>query len=80
MLLSLLPFAKRLLDDLSRASVRAEVFDRVEPNPKGYNVAEAAKAAQEMKAGGLIALGGGSPIDCAKAAAVVASLGGRVRY
>ena len=73
------PFTRRLLDDLSRAHVRVEVFDRVEPNPKDYNVMEAARAAVDAEAKGFIALGGGSPIDCAKAAAVVAASGGEVR-
>jgi len=74
-----LPVTEQILGDLTRAGIRATVFDRVEPNPKDYNVMEASGTAGEMKAGGIVALGGGSPIDCAKAAAVVASFGGRVR-
>ncbi|MBN2049021.1 MAG: iron-containing alcohol dehydrogenase [Spirochaetales bacterium] len=73
------PFTADLLQNLSLAGINVTVFDRVEPNPKDYNVMEAAAAAVDMKARGIIALGGGSPIDCAKAAAVVAAFGGKVR-
>jgi alcohol dehydrogenase len=63
-----------LLDKLAEAlpgGVRLRVFDEVEANPKDYNVAAAARAYREMGADSLIALGGGSPIDCAKAAGVL---------
>ena len=74
-----LPFTQQLLHDLARADIRVQVFDQVEANPKDRNVAEGARAAASAGVKGFIALGGGSPIDCAKAAAVVASLGGEVR-
>jgi alcohol dehydrogenase len=50
---------------------RFEVFDGVEANPKDYNVAAAAGAYRRAGADSIIALGGGSPIDCAKAAGVL---------
>ena len=61
-----------LLDKLAGAlGGRPRVFEGVEPNPKDYNVAAAARAYRETGADSLIALGGGSPIDCAKAAGVL---------
>jgi len=51
------------------------VFDRVEPNPKDTTVQAAAKAYREGGADSLIALGGGSAIDCAKAAGVLIAHG-----
>lgn len=43
----------------------------VEPNPTLNNVENASKKAEEVKADCIIAFGGGSAMDCAKAAAVV---------
>ncbi len=55
------------------------VFDAVEPNPKDYNAENAAKAAAEGKTDGIIAVGGGSPIDAAKCASALISYGGSVK-
>ena len=55
------------------------VFDNVEPNPKDYNVQEGAEIASGFDPDCLVAIGGGSPIDCAKAVAVVARQRGAVR-
>ena len=68
-----------VLESLASASVSHELFLDVEPNPKDYNVHAAADKAVSFRAGCLLAVGGGSPIDCAKATAIVAAGGGRVR-
>lgn len=47
------------------------VYDGVEPNPKDLNVEEGAKIAREFGADSIIAIGGGSPIDCAKSVGVL---------
>lgn len=49
------------------------VFDGVEANPKDNNVAAGAALYRQSGADGIVALGGGSPIDCAKAIAVLAA-------
>jgi alcohol dehydrogenase len=54
---------------------RPLIFDGVEANPRDYNAAAAARAYREAGADSLIALGGGSPIDCAKAAGVLIAHG-----
>jgi alcohol dehydrogenase len=64
---------------LDAGNVAWKVFDNVEPNPKDYNVQEGAEVAKQLEPGCLLAIGGGSPIDCAKAIAVVARQGGAVR-
>jgi alcohol dehydrogenase len=64
---------------LSEGGIRREVFAEVEPNPKDRNVQAGAEAADRLKPDCLVAVGGGSPIDCAKAVCVVATHGGRVR-
>ncbi|MDR0796098.1 MAG: iron-containing alcohol dehydrogenase, partial [Tannerella sp.] len=51
------------------------VFDNVEPNPKDKNVEAGARMAKDFKADSLIAVGGGSPIDCAKSIGVLLAHG-----
>jgi alcohol dehydrogenase class IV len=64
---------------LASKRIAYDIFARVEANPKDYNVEEGAKKAAFDKPDCLVAIGGGSPIDCAKAINVVASNGGQVR-
>ena len=57
------------------------VFDEVRPNPDIALVDRAAEAYREAGCDGLVALGGGSPIDTAKSVGVVAAHGGSIsRY
>ena len=70
---------ERITGPLEDHNLKWEVFDRVEPNPKDYNVQEGTEIASRFGPDCLVALGGGSPIDCAKAIAVVARQGGAVR-
>ena len=48
-----------------------EVFDKVEANPKDFNAAAGAEAYRAFGADSIIAVGGGSPIDCAKSIGVL---------
>ena len=58
-------------DLLEEAGIEYALFDGVEANPKDVNAEAGAKAAREAGADFLIAVGGGSPIDCAKAVGVL---------
>lgn len=49
------------------------IFDRVENNPSTANVAEGGAAARQFGADFVIGIGGGSPLDAAKAIAVLAA-------
>lgn len=64
------------LDDvrasLDKAGVALTVFDRVEQNPTVETCFAAGCAAREFKADFIIGIGGGSPLDAAKAAAYFA--------
>ncbi len=64
------------LDDVVKAlrsqSIDYELFDKVEPNPGLETVRSGAAAARRFKADGIIAIGGGSPMDAAKAMAILA--------
>jgi alcohol dehydrogenase len=72
-------FAAEIVENITRRHIIVYIFDQVEANPKDYNVQAAAEQAVTLKVDALVAMGGGSPIDCAKAASVVAVQGGAVR-
>ena len=63
---------------LVTTGITFEIFDNVEPNPKDYKIEEGTEAAKRIEADCIVAVGGGSPIDCAKAVAVLTSLGGKL--
>lgn len=56
---------------LDKAGISYRIFDRVEANPKDVNAEEGARVAREAGTDCLLAVGGGSPIDCAKAIGVL---------
>lgn len=58
-----------LLKKLSDKGIGVSVYDKTVPNPTIDNIEEALKMYQENKCKGIIAFGGGSPIDCAKGVA-----------
>ena len=68
-----------IFDQLSDARLKYDVFRDIESNPKDHNVHAGAEMARRMQADCLVAVGGGSPIDCAKAIAVLATHEGQVR-
>ena len=63
-----LPFFKECIGFLEQSGLRYRVYSGVEANPKDYNVVDCAEMMKEAKAEAVIAFGGGSPMDCAKAA------------
>ncbi|MBE5997523.1 MAG: iron-containing alcohol dehydrogenase [Lachnospiraceae bacterium] len=56
---------------VTEAGIPCIVYSGVEANPKDVNCEEGARLAREFGADSLIAVGGGSPIDCAKAVGVL---------
>lgn len=64
-----------LASGLDAAGVSYSVFDQVTPDPTAEVVAVAAAAILDGRHEALVAYGGGSPIDCAKSAALVAANG-----
>ena len=61
----------QVTDLLDKAGFTYTVFDGIEPNPKDVNAEDGAQAARTIDADCLLAVGGGSPIDCAKAIGVL---------
>lgn len=64
---------------LDGAGKKYDLFDGVEPNPRDENVHAGAEKARGWGSDCLVAVGGGSSIDCAKGISVVAVNGGRVQ-
>lgn len=63
--------AEKIVDQVKKAEVEYLIFDGVIPNPTNEVVEEAAKLAKEAKVEGMVAVGGGSSIDLAKAVNVL---------
>jgi len=58
--------ADSLLETLGNDGIAVTIYDRTVPNPTIGNVEEALALYKENNCEGIIAFGGGSPIDCAK--------------
>lgn len=61
---------------LQAAGIEAEIFSALTSNPKDCEVAEGARRYRESGCDGIVAVGGGSPTDVAKAVAILATNGG----
>lgn len=62
-----LGLAARVTTRLERAGLAVRIFDRVEPDPSVQTVREGAAEAHEFAPDWIVAVGGGSPMDAAKA-------------
>ncbi|MCR4563460.1 MAG: iron-containing alcohol dehydrogenase [Clostridiales bacterium] len=58
-----------MFEELEKEGIKYTVYDGVQPNPTFDNIEEARKLYLDNGCQGFIAFGGGSPMDCAKAAA-----------
>ena len=56
---------------LESQGIKYTLYNKVQPNPETQQVDEAVKVAREAGAKAVIAIGGGSPIDAAKSAAIL---------
>lgn len=70
---------KKVIDVLEQAGIRYSLFDRVMPNPSAELVHEILEQYTRSGCGCIIAIGGGSPIDAAKAVSILAANGGRIQ-
>jgi alcohol dehydrogenase class IV len=71
-------WAAEVLEHLAAAGVAAQLWAGVTPNPKDREIEAGCRAYLESKCDVLVAVGGGSCIDAAKAIAVLAVHGGRI--
>lgn len=71
-------WAQKVLDTLLEAGIDGPVFSAITPNPKAEEVMAGVQAYEEHSCDGIIAVGGGSPMDCAKGIGIVAANGGHI--
>src|SRR4030042_281416 len=71
-------FFKKVADLLHSSKIGFETFDDVEADPSDQTVEKAFNLFQKGKATVLLAVGGGSPMDTAKAVGILATNGGRI--
>ncbi|GAX90633.1 iron-containing alcohol dehydrogenase [Effusibacillus lacus] len=62
----------RVVGSLEGAGLEVILFDRIEPNPRAATIDEGGRLAREERCELIVALGGGSVMDAAKAIATVA--------
>ncbi len=77
-ILSQIGMVKQVQDLLTERGVETVVFDGTQPNPTTSNVNDGLAILKENECDFVISLGGGSPHDCAKGVALVASNGGKI--
>ncbi len=64
--------------ELTKNSVEYTVFSKVSPNPRDFEVMNGKKIFDEAKCNMILALGGGSVMDCAKGIGIVAANDGHI--
>lgn len=65
-------------DELEKENISYIIFDSVVPNPRDTSVDEGAKLYAQNECDGILAIGGGSPMDCAKGIGIVVANGGSI--
>ncbi len=60
-------FLQKVEDYLKKAGMEVELFEGIEPDPSVETVMKGAEAMQKFQPDWIVAIGGGSPIDAAKA-------------
>jgi len=60
-------FLDKVVDNLKEAGMEVQLFEGVEPDPSVDTVMKGAAAMQEFQPDWIVSIGGGSPIDAAKA-------------
>ena len=70
---------KKVTKPLDVAGIAYDIFDEIAPNPRDENVHAGAAFARETRSDCLVAVGGGSPIDCAKSMSIIATHGGVIQ-
>ena len=67
-----------ILKSIQESGLQYQIFEDVKPNPKDEDVYKAASLLMDKEFGAIIAIGGGSTIDTAKSASLIATHAGKV--
>ncbi len=76
--LAKLGVAKQVAEKLEVRGIAVSIFDGAQPNPTVQNVVDGLAKLKEVNADCVVSLGGGSPHDCAKGIALLATNGGKI--
>ena len=68
----------KIINALGEANIEYAVYADVSPNPRDSEVMRGAELAKERGCDAIVAVGGGSPMDCAKGIGIVSSNGGHI--
>lgn len=66
-------WTRRVLNSLDGAGVPWELFEDVTPNPKDHEIDAGVRVYRETECDVIVAVGGGSPMDCAKGIGIVSA-------
>ena len=72
------PFYKGIAALLAQAGVEIAIYTDIEPDPSAITVERAFAVCRDHGASVILAIGGGSTIDVAKAVGILATNGGRI--
>jgi alcohol dehydrogenase class IV len=72
-------WVERALHYLQAAGLETEIFSSLTTNPKDFEIVEGTRRYLESGCDAIVAVGGGSPTDVAKAIAILATNGGKLR-
>ncbi len=73
-----LPWFINIMEEINKCVSEYCIFDQVTSNPRDYEVMQGAEKFVSEKCDLIIAIGGGSPIDCAKGISIVSTNGGDI--
>jgi alcohol dehydrogenase class IV len=71
-------WAARVMDSLAAFDIEGVIFSDITPNPKAAEVMAGVERYFAHECDGIVAVGGGSPMDCAKGIGIVVSNGGHI--
>ena len=74
-----LGYVQRVRDDLSAMNIDSDVFDETVPEPTTRSIEAGVELVKNGQYDVIIGLGGGSPIDSAKAISILGKYGGQMR-
>lgn len=60
-----------VIESLNEQNISYSIYQSVSPNPRDFEVMNGAQIYESEKCNGIIAVGGGSPMDCAKGIGIV---------
>ncbi len=71
-------WVKQVEDSLAESGVEYVIFSEVTPNPRAEEVMKGAEVFRTENCSGIVSIGGGSPMDCAKGIGIIISNHGHI--